>query len=253
MRSSRRRRGGSIVLAPFVGALIVLAALVGGPATSVLAHAEVIEVVPASNSVLPEAPTEITVTFSEPVSLNGGSTEVFDDTGEPVVSEGRVSDSTVVIELPEQLADGSYVVAWRVISADSHPISGTSVFSVGAPSVGAPVDVDAGPQVPAIASAWRVLAMAVTYGGVLASIGVWWLARRWHRLAAELDDDIADDTTRPPRSTTRSAPRCGDSIDGRCGQPQQGSSESSWRSPPGSSPSVERGIRSATARSSPTR
>src|SRR6188768_2160755 len=70
VRSSPRQRR-SIVLAPFIGTLLVLAAIVGSPATSVFAHAEVIEVVPASNSVLPEAPTEITVTFSEPVSLNG--------------------------------------------------------------------------------------------------------------------------------------------------------------------------------------
>ena len=176
-----------------VAALVALVMLIGAPAGVALAHAEVIEVVPASNSVLAESPAEVTVTFSEAVSLNGGSVEVFDDTGETVPSEARIADTTIVIELPEPLADGTYVVAWRVVSADSHPVSGTSVFSVGAPSIGAPADVDVGPEIPGVVSAWRVVAMAATYAGVLASVGLWWYARRWHRLAAELDAELAGD------------------------------------------------------------
>ena len=31
----------------------------------------------------------------------------------------------------EKLADGSYVVTWRVISADSHPVQGAFAFQVG--------------------------------------------------------------------------------------------------------------------------
>ena len=60
------------------------------------------------------------------------STEVFDDTGATISTEGSVSGTTVSIGLPDELEDGTYVVAWRVISADSHPISGITVFSVGA-------------------------------------------------------------------------------------------------------------------------
>ncbi len=140
----------------------------------------------------------VTVTFTEPVSLSGGSTEVFDDTGATVSTQGDVSGATVTIDLPDDLDDGSYVVAWRVISADSHPISGSTVFSVGAPSTGGPVDVDVGSEVPAPVSAWRVGAMAVTYAGVLAAVGLWWLARRWYRLAdvVEGDGDGDDDRRR---------------------------------------------------------
>jgi copper transport protein len=189
-RHDRRR---ALRLGSIVAALVALTLLTCAPAGVALAHAEVIEVVPASNSVLAESPSEVTVTFSEAISLNSGSVEVFDDTGETVPSEARIADTTIVIELPEPLADGTYVVAWRVVSADSHPVSGTSVFSVGAPSSGAPVDVDVAPEASGVVSAWRVAAMAATYAGVLASVGLWWYARRWHRLAADLDAELADD------------------------------------------------------------
>ena len=37
----------------------------------------------------------------------------------------------MAIDLPPGLRDGTYVVAWRVISADSHPVHGAYIFSVG--------------------------------------------------------------------------------------------------------------------------
>ena len=40
----------------------------------------------------------------------------------------------VVVDLEDGLADGTYIVTWRVISADSHPIHGGFVFSIGSPS-----------------------------------------------------------------------------------------------------------------------
>ncbi len=55
-------------------------------------------------------------------------------TGTPVAGVGRAKhgsdDSTVVVAL-STLDDGSYVVDWHVVSADSHPVSGAFTFSVG--------------------------------------------------------------------------------------------------------------------------
>jgi copper transport protein len=39
-----------------------------------------------------------------------------------------------VLALPPGLAEGTYVVAWRVVSSDSHPVSGAFSFSIGTPS-----------------------------------------------------------------------------------------------------------------------
>ena len=42
--------------------------------------------------------------------------------------------TTAAVKLPAGLKDGTYVVAWRVTSADSHPVSGAFSFSIGQPS-----------------------------------------------------------------------------------------------------------------------
>lgn len=168
-------------------ATVVIAA--GWSAGVVSAHAEVIGVDPPAGTVLPATPDEVTVTFTEPVSLSGGNVELFDATGASIPVEASVVDRTVHVDLPATLDDGTYLVAWRVISADSHPVSGTSTFSVGAPSAGGVTNVDLGGGAPVAASVWRIIAMAFTYGGVLVAVGLWWYSRRWHSAALHEPDE----------------------------------------------------------------
>ncbi|MET0662441.1 MAG: copper resistance protein CopC [Ilumatobacteraceae bacterium] len=176
--------------------LVLLGTLVGWSAGSVSAHAEQLDVDPLNGSILETTPDEVVVTFNEPVSLSGGTAELFDDAGESVPVEASVTDSFLRIDLPPTLDDGTYLVAWRVISADSHPLAGTSTFSVGTPSSGGAADVDLGSGTPAAASLWRVVAMALTYGGVLVAVGTWWYSRRWHRGVLQQPDDAMTDALR---------------------------------------------------------
>ena len=103
---------------------------------------------PRDGSVLKSAPRQITLTFTESVALLDDSFRVFDpdgrrvSTGEAKHVDGR-SDA-VRVSLPEGLGEGTFTVAWRVVSADSHPISGAFTFSVGEPSA-TPAAVDTGP------------------------------------------------------------------------------------------------------------
>jgi copper transport protein len=173
--------------------LIVLGTLVGWSAGPVSAHAEQLAVDPPTGSILETTPDEVVVTFNEPVSLSGGTAELFDDAGESVPVEASVTDAFLHIDLPPTLDDGTYLVAWRVISADSHPLAGTSTFSVGTPSSGGVPDVDLGGGTPAAAALWRVLAMAATYGGVLVAVGTWWYSRRWHRGVLRQPDEAMTD------------------------------------------------------------
>ena len=86
-------------------------------------------------------PTEVAFFFSEPVEASFGAIRVFDAEGEQV--------ETGEIVRPERqercrrrrrcrgdLADGTYTATYRVISADSHPVSGGFVFTVGEPGAG---------------------------------------------------------------------------------------------------------------------
>ena len=152
-----------------VAGAVALLALAAGPAA---AHATLIGTDPAEGEVLPTAPERVTFTFNEPVSLTSDAVGVFDATGEPVEAEASGTGEELVAELPD-LADGTYVVTYRVVSADGHPVAGSLSFSVGAPSetVVAPgVDLDAAP--PAATSTALGVATAVAYLGLLVAAGL---------------------------------------------------------------------------------
>jgi len=119
------------------GCLFVIVILVGtaGPAS---AHAQLESTSPAPSSVLVESPSQVVLHFGEPVEIDFGSLRVLGPSGQRIDNGGThhpPGDShAVAISLPKNLARGTYVVAWRVISADSHPVHGAFVFSIGSAS-----------------------------------------------------------------------------------------------------------------------
>ncbi|MFE4001790.1 copper resistance protein CopC [Nocardioides sp. YIM B13467] len=92
---------------------------------------------PEEGAVLEQAPETITFTFDEAVTLPPAGVTVYDAKGEEVTSEATASGTEMQVALAEasSLGDGTYVVAWRAVSADGHPISGSLTFAVGAPSL----------------------------------------------------------------------------------------------------------------------
>lgn len=101
------------------------------------AHATLIGTNPEEGAVLEQAPETITFTFDEAVSLPPAGVTVYDAKGQEVTSEATASGTEMEVALAEasSLGDGTYVVAWRAVSADGHPISGSLTFAVGAPSL----------------------------------------------------------------------------------------------------------------------
>jgi copper transport protein len=119
--------------ATIVAAIAVF--LVAVWATPASAHAQLEYTQPAESSVLKVSPSEVVLHFGEDVEIDFGSIRVFNSSGSRVDSGGAHHPGTdghaVAIDLPPHLPDGAYVVAWRVISADSHPVHGAFIFSVG--------------------------------------------------------------------------------------------------------------------------
>ncbi|MER7894944.1 copper resistance protein CopC [Streptomyces sp. NPDC096046] len=115
-----------------LGAVLVLLLAGAAPAS---AHAALRATDPGDDSVLRQAPRHVTLTFTESVGLLDDSFRVFGPdqrrvhTGEATHADGR--SDTARVALPGKLAQGTYTVAWRVVSADSHPVSGAFSFSVG--------------------------------------------------------------------------------------------------------------------------
>ena len=135
------------------------------------AHATLLSTDPAEGEVLSETPDVVTFTFDEPVKLTDDSMQVFDAAGDPVDSSASSEDEIVTADLPDELAPGSYVVAWRVVSADGHPISGSLTFSIGAPSeTVVPPQVDNEPS--AGTKSDLGLAQGVGYAGLLVAAGL---------------------------------------------------------------------------------
>ncbi|MFE6825280.1 copper resistance CopC/CopD family protein [Streptomyces sp. NPDC057690] len=115
--------------------LAVTGALLAGAAPA-SAHAALTGSDPAQGVVVDKAPTQVSLTFSETVSMNDDSLRVLDpkgtrvDTGKP----SEISGTTYAVQLHSGLPDGTYTVTYQVVSADSHPVAGAYTFSIGSPS-----------------------------------------------------------------------------------------------------------------------
>ncbi|MCM2474998.1 copper resistance protein CopC [Rhizobium sp. CG5] len=104
------------------------------------AHASLIASEPSDGAVEDMPPRAVTLHFSEPVrplvarlTRPAGRTDLLRDIGE--------KGNAILLTLPADLEQGTYILSWRVASSDGHPIGGGLVFSVGAPSAVAPVTV----------------------------------------------------------------------------------------------------------------
>lgn len=127
------------LVAGLLAAIVLLAAIaMPGPA---FAHAALIKAEPADGAVLAQSPSQLSLTFSEPVSPLVLTLVRPDGTAVPLTSF-RLSGQTVEIDNPQALKSGTHVLSWRVISADGHPVGGSVLFSVGTQSA-APAASDA--------------------------------------------------------------------------------------------------------------
>jgi copper transport protein len=113
--------------------------LLGGAAfpSVAFAHASVESTSPEAGSTVSQSPREITITFDQGISVPRGAVRILNEQAERIGTEkprveatsGR--SNTVSVGVPK-LANGAYVVSWRAVSEDGHPIRGAFTFRVGA-------------------------------------------------------------------------------------------------------------------------
>ncbi|GAA4905325.1 copper transport protein [Stackebrandtia albiflava] len=146
-------------LSLLTGLLLVL--LAGTPAH---AHATVVSTSPAADEIVATAPSEIVVEFSEQVSVVAAETGVIAPDGERADAEPARSEGNVLTyRLRDDLPRGTYLVSYRVISADGHPVPGGYTFSIGERSAtpdSDALDVEADPLVGALVLVNRYLGYA---------------------------------------------------------------------------------------------
>nr|BEK71450.1 copper resistance protein CopC [Kitasatospora purpeofusca] len=138
MSTTFRRAGARRALRATALALLTLLLALGLGTNAASAHADLVATDPVAGSVVASAPTTVTLVFSEAVSLRSAdSVRVLDPQGLPVdAGDPHLTGKgdQVQVTVKAAAAHGTYTVAWRVISEDSHAIGGAFTFSVGAPS-----------------------------------------------------------------------------------------------------------------------
>ncbi|MFF4452599.1 copper resistance CopC/CopD family protein [Streptomyces goshikiensis] len=154
--------------------VVAVLALVLGGAGSAFAHAALSGSDPADGAVLKTDPQYVTLTFTESVSFSDDSLRVLSPENERVnprpAQHVDGKDNTARVELSGKLPQGTYTVAWRVVSADGHPISGAFVFSIGKPSETAAVVATGSPDDTAVGRMYGVFRY-VAYSGLALLVG----------------------------------------------------------------------------------
>lgn len=129
------------------------------------AHAVLLDSSPKPGEMLMQSPSEVVANFNEgvgPIFF-----KVLDVKGQPVGDPGeiRLDGTKMILPLRATLPNGTYVLTYRVISADTHPVGATFGFSIGEPMKTIDATADAGSR-----SIWS-LAVAVNrwvlYAGML--------------------------------------------------------------------------------------
>ncbi len=114
--------------------LIVLTFLIWP--TSILAHAVVVKSSPEKDSSISQSPKQVDIWFNERVMSKHKSLAVTDSTGKRVdnkdIKQEMLDQSHIFTTLPE-LPPDTYTVRYRVISADTHVVSGKFSFTIQKP------------------------------------------------------------------------------------------------------------------------
>jgi copper transport protein len=153
-----------------MGLCIAALALLLGPAAPASAHAVLVSSSPVPDTVLSGAPAQVVLTFSEAVRQVPGKIRVLGPDGSRV-DRGEPSFAGAVVTIPvdQNGPRGTYLVSYRVISADSHPVSGAYSYSVGAPST-PPRDTGGATEDPVVSAAVKV-AKYLGYAGLVLLVG----------------------------------------------------------------------------------
>ena len=158
-----------------VGLLVAVAAGALALAGTASAHAYLVKTVPSASVVLTAPPPNVQLTFDEAVEPRFATISVTDAeahqqaTGPPTRSPSN--PNTLVVPLKPHMPEGWYLVYWRAISVDGHPVQGAFTFAIGPNQGPAPQFVV--PKISQTATTPRLLiARWVMFLAVMAAVGL---------------------------------------------------------------------------------
>lgn len=122
---------------------MLLALLLFASGTSVSAHALLVKADPRPGVVLEQPPEQVVAWFSQELETDFSTMQVYGTDGSQVdKGDGGVdlfdpNHASMVVTLPDTLADGTYTVRWTVVSADDgDSTNGEFTFNIGEAGTG---------------------------------------------------------------------------------------------------------------------
>jgi copper transport protein len=115
-----------------VSLLLAGSGLAGGGLPGAVRHTRLVSSEPAKDTTLTESPRQVRLVFSEPIEAKLSRITIIrsDSTSIALAVSGDPRNVRALIAPAEGLAPGAYRVAWRIVSADGHPIEGSYVFRI---------------------------------------------------------------------------------------------------------------------------
>jgi len=162
------RRARIALLAGLLGGALALPASAG-------AHAYLVRTVPAASVILDSPPPNIQLTYDEPVEPRFAIISVTDTAGHQQTAgppqRSPADPDTLVVPLRPGLPEGWYLIYWRAISIDGHPVQGAFTYAVG-PNPG-PAPQFQVPSIAASATSPKVLITRwLMFITVMAAVGL---------------------------------------------------------------------------------
>jgi len=158
---------------------VVLITLAAAAASLVLpaaawAHAALLQTTPVASRIVNTPPKQVLLRYSEAVEPRFAIVSVTNAAGDKETagapSRSPANADTLVVPL-KKLAEGWYLVYWRVISVDGHPVRGAFTFAVG-PNAG-PAPQFAIPSISETAATPRLVAARwLAFLSLMAAIGL---------------------------------------------------------------------------------
>ena len=156
--------------------LFAAAAALALPAAA-WAHAALVRTVPTASVVVNRPPPVVLLTYTEAVEPRFAAVSVTNAAGESVRADNprrSASDPKTLVVPLRRVPQGWYLVYWRVISVDGHPVRGAFTFAVG-PNPG-PAPQFTIPSISETAATPRLIAArSVVFVSIMTAIGLFLL------------------------------------------------------------------------------
>ena len=138
------------------------------------AHAALVRTSPTASHVLDSAPRRVSLAYSESVEPRFAIVSVTDASGRQLRAGAprRSREDPDRIDVPlERLQKGWYLVFWRVVSADGHPVRGAFTFAVG-PNPGPAPEFPVPSLNETAATVPLLVARFLSFAGLMSAIGL---------------------------------------------------------------------------------